>query len=187
MKGPFRVAAVVTIVAGAPFVMRAEDTPSSQSSEIQLQLGDLLYSEGRYLDSLDAYRLALKTASADSVRRPRVGVIASALRVAEFDTARQEAEKLHQQDPTGPESTSLYGDALWASGLFQEAENSYTEALAAAPELARGHHGMARSLAARSKLDAAMTEAQTALRLSPRDLEIHHTVGSIYERMHKYE
>jgi predicted aspartyl protease len=32
-----------------------------------------------------------------------------------------------------------------------------------------------------------MNEAQAALRLSPRDLEIHHTVGAIYERMHKYE
>ena len=46
---------------------------------------------------------------------------------------------------------------------------------------------MARSLAARSQLDEAMDEAQAALRLAPRDLEIHHTVGAIYERMHKYE
>ena len=46
---------------------------------------------------------------------------------------------------------------------------------------------MARALAARSQLDEAMNEAQAALRLSPRDLEIHHTVGAIYERMHKYE
>ena len=46
---------------------------------------------------------------------------------------------------------------------------------------------MAQALAARSHLDEAMNEAQAALRLSPRDLEIHHTVGTIYERMHKYE
>ena len=42
-------------------------------------------------------------------------------------------------------------------------------------------------MAARSKLDEGMVEAQTAIRLSPRDLELHHTAGSIYERMHKYE
>ena len=48
-------------------------------------------------------------------------------------------------------------------------------------------HGMAKSLAARSQLEEAMNEAQLALQLSPRDLEIHHTVGTIYERMHKYE
>src|SRR5438876_7008685 len=51
----------------------------------------------------------------------------------------------------------------------------------------RGRHGVARSLAARSHLEEALGEAQAALRLSPRDLEIHHTVGTVYERMHKYE
>ncbi len=187
MKSAFRVAAVTAIVAAGSFVIRADVTPSSQASEIQLQLGDLLFSEGRFLDSLDAYKLALQSALPDNTRRPRIGVIASALRVAEFELARSEAELLHTADPTGPDVMALYGDALWASGLFQEAENQYRDALAAQPELARGHHGMARSLAARSKLEDAMNEAQTALRMSPRDLEVHHTVGTIYERMHKYE
>jgi tetratricopeptide (TPR) repeat protein len=187
MRSAFRVAAVTAIVAAGSFVIRADVTPSSQASEIQLQLGDLLFSEGRFLDSLDAYKLALKSALPDDRRRPRIGVIASALRVAEFELARSEAELLHTADPTGPDVMALYGDALWASGLFQEAENQYRDALAAQPDLARGHHGMARSLAARSKLEDAMNEAQTALRMSPRDLEIHHTVGTIYERMHRYE
>src|SRR5437899_1772089 len=187
MQTAYRVAAASALVAAASFAIRADVTPPSQASEIQLQLGDLLFSEGKYLDSLDAYRNALKTASFDSARRPRMGVIASALRVAEFDLARLEGEKLYKADPTGPDSMTLYGDALWSSGLFQEAENQYKNALAAAPELARGHHGMAKSLAARSRLDEAMNEAQAALRLSPRDLEIHHTVGTIFERQHKYE
>jgi tetratricopeptide (TPR) repeat protein/predicted aspartyl protease len=181
------VAASASIVAAASLASRADVASSSHASEIQLQLGDLLFSEGRYLDSFDAYRNALKTAPPDSLRRPRVGVISSALRIAEFEVAREEAEKLYQSDPTGPESMALYGDALWASGLFQDAEAKYTAALASAPELARGHHGLARALAARTRLDEAMTEAQAALRLSPRDLEIHHTVGTIFERMHKYE
>src|SRR6185503_5486794 len=81
----------------------------------------------------------------------------------------------------------LYGDALWASGLFDEAESKYRDALAKVPDLARGHHGMARAFAARSRLADAMNEVQAALRLSPRDMEIHHTVGTIFERMHKYE
>jgi predicted aspartyl protease len=46
---------------------------------------------------------------------------------------------------------------------------------------------MARALAARNLLDEAMTTAQTALSIAPRDLELHHTVGAIYERMHKFE
>ena len=187
MQIAFRVAAASALVAAASFVLRADAVPPSQSSDIQLQLADLLFSEGKFLDSLDAYRDALKTAPSDGVRRPRMGVIASALRVAEFDLARIEAEKLYQADPKGPDSMTFYGDALWSSGLFQEAEDKYHAALAVAPDLARGHHGMARSLAARSRLEEAMREGQTALRLSPRDLEIHHTVGTIYERQHKYE
>src|SRR5215470_19320261 len=122
MRSAIRVAAASALVAAASFILRADTTPPSLASEIQLQLGDLLFSEGKYLDSLDAYRNALKTAPPDSLRRPRIGVIASALRVAEFDLARIEAEKLFQADPKGPDVMALYGDALWASGLFQDAE-----------------------------------------------------------------
>ena len=187
MHTGFRVVVASVIIVAASLVIRVDATPSSLASEIQLQLGDILFSEGRYVDALDAYRNALKVASSDAVRRPRVGIIASALRLAEFDLAVREAEALYRADPTGPESLALYGDSLWASGLFQEAEDKYHDALAAEPDAARGHHGMARVLAARSRLDEAMNEAQTALRLSPLDLEIHHTVGTIFERMHKYE
>ncbi len=187
MRSAYRAVAVSALVAAASLVIRADVTPPSQAGEIQLQLGDILFSEGKYLDSLDAYKNALKASASDAFRRPRIGVIASALRVAEFDLARDEAEKLFQADPTGPDAMSVYGDALWSMGLFQEAEIKYRDALAAAPDLARGHHGMAKALAARSHLDEAMNEAQAALRLSPRDMEIHHTVGSIYERLHKYE
>src|SRR5215211_5599924 len=116
MQSAFRVVAASAIVVAASFVIRADTTPSSQSSEIQLQLGDLLFSEGKFLESLEAYRISLKDATADNTRRPRMGVIASALRVAEFGLARTEAEKLHQADPKGPEAMTLYGDALWSSG-----------------------------------------------------------------------
>jgi tetratricopeptide (TPR) repeat protein len=187
MQSAFRVVAVSGLIAAASLVIRADVTPSSQSSEIQLQLADILFSEGKYLDSLEAYRNSLRDAAPDNSRRPRMGVIASALRVAEFGLARAEAEKLYKADPTGPDAMTLYGDALWSSGLFQEAEVMYRDALAASPDLARGHHGLAKALAARSRLDDAMKEAQAALRLAPRDLEVHHTVGTIFERQHKYE
>src|SRR5262249_32142345 len=154
----------------ASFVIRADATPASQAAEIQLQLGDLLFADGRYVDSLDAYRNALKIAPSDEQRRPRVGLISSALRVAEVDLAPQEAEKLYASDPKGADAMAMYGDALWASGLFQDAENKYKDALSSVPDLARGHHGMARALAARGRLDEAMNEAQAALKLSPRDL-----------------
>src|SRR5262249_40622405 len=145
------------------------------------------FQDGRYFESLEAYQKALSADDPARVRAARVGVVQSALRVAEFAVARREAEQLLASDKQNAQVLSLYGDSLWASGLFDEAESRYRDALSLEPELARARHGIARSLLARSQLGDAMNEAQAALRLSPRDLEIHHTIGTIYERMHNYE
>ncbi len=182
------VRAVVTLaaVAAATFAIHAE-VPSSHAIDIQLQLGRLLFEDGRYGESLEAYQKALKVADSGCAREARVGVIRSALRVAEFDLARREADTLFKTSPRDADALSLYADSRWASGLFEEAEARYRDALAIDPAQSRGRHGVARSLMARGQLDRALDEAQTALKSSPRDLEIHHTVGAIYERMHKFE
>ena len=85
------------------------------------------------------------------------------------------------------DAIALYGDTRWAMGQFEESEALFREALALQPALPRALHGMARSLAARSRLEEALDTAQAALRIAPRDAEFHHTVGSIYERLHQYE
>jgi Flp pilus assembly protein TadD/predicted aspartyl protease len=160
---------------------------SSQAGEIQLQLGRQFLAAGRPAEALEAFQHALNARVPASARAAHAGIVQAALRLAEFNTARAAAEDLARAAPRDPDVIALHADALWAAGLFEEAEARYQEALSAAPELPRGHHGMARSLAARSRLDDALDEAQAALGISPRDLEIHHTVGSIYERMNRFE
>ncbi|HET9832847.1 MAG TPA: aspartyl protease family protein, partial [Vicinamibacterales bacterium] len=193
MRSGSRLSAVPVLVvvfvfcAAAAFVIHADGTPPSQAAEIQLQLGTMLYAEGRYVEALEAYENAIKVTDTSLQRSARAGLITSALRVAEFDLARHEAETLVKIAPRDASAVSLYADALWASGLFEEAEGRYRDSLSLQPDLARGLHGVARSLLARNQLDDAMVQAQAALRLAPRDLEVHHTVGAIYERMHKYE
>jgi Flp pilus assembly protein TadD/predicted aspartyl protease len=187
MNGFRFTASAAALVTAVSLITHAEGLPQSQSVEIQLQLGEMLFGEGRYQESLEAYRNAVKVAPPDWMRRARGGVIQSALRVAAFESAREEAEQLVKESPRAPETLALYGDALWASGLFEQAEEKYQQSLEGSPDLARGLHGMARSLAARGQLEPAMVQAQAALLRAPRDLEIHHTVGSIYERTHKYE
>jgi predicted aspartyl protease len=187
MSSGVRIIAVSAFIVAAALVIHADGTVVSQASDIQLRVGRLLFDQGQYPEALEAYRNAVNGEDSGTVRQARAGVIASALRVADFDLARREADTLVKAAPRDADAVALYGDSLWASGLFDSAEESYRNALSLDPELARGRHGLARSLLARSKLEDAMNEAQAALRLAPRDLEIHHTVGTIYERMHKYE
>lgn len=179
--------AMFVVVCASVAIYGSDVLSQSQSGEIQLQLGHEFFREGRFADALEAYQKALKSTAPVDTRAARSGVVQSALRIAEFATARTHGATLIAESPADPSALALYADSLWASGLFEEAEVRYRDALAEAPELARGLHGMARSLAARSRLEDALTQAEAALRHAPRDLEVHHTVGAIYERMHRFE
>src|SRR5438105_11617093 len=112
--GLFTVSAIVA----ACVLSTGADDVSSQSADVQMQLGNLLFGEGRYVESLNAYRSAVKVAPPDLIGRARTGIVNSALRVAEFDEARTQAQQLMRESPTSPHVLSLYGDALWSSGLF---------------------------------------------------------------------
>lgn len=177
---------VATVILSLSFVVRASDD-SSATSDIQFQLASLLYDEARYREALDAYERARATPQPELKLQARMGVVRSALRIAEFTVARDEAGALMAQRPRDPEVLALFADSLWASGLFDESEEKTRDALALDPDRARARHGLARALAARGQLERALEEAQAALQQAPRDPEIHHTVGSIYERMHKFD
>jgi Flp pilus assembly protein TadD/predicted aspartyl protease len=181
------VTALTVLIAAASLVIRADATPQSQIAEVQYQIAQEFFAEGRYTEALDAYQKALAAADPSDVRFARRGVITTALRLAMFDLARKEADQLVKIAPRDADALALHGDSLWASGLFEEAEQRYRESLALNGDLARGHHGLARALAARSRLEDAMAEAQLGLKFAPRDLEVHHTVGTIYERMRRFE
>ncbi len=158
-----------------------------QDAGLQFQLGTLLFEETRYREALDAFRKAVNTDNKTLSVQARVGVVKTALRLGEFIEAQREAGVLKQLEPRNAEVLSIHADALWSAGLFDEAHEEFKDALAMEPHLSRGHHGLARALASQNKLDEALNEAQVALKHSPRDEEIHHTVGSIFERMRRYE
>src|SRR5207244_4004659 len=140
-------------------IMSEDYELGSYSRDMQIQLGKLVFTEGRFPESLDAYQHALRTDDTSRLREARSGVIQSALRLAEYDIARVQAEALLKSSPHNAEAVSLYGDSLWASGLFEQAEEKYKHALSMVPDLARGRHGLARSLLARRQVDAATNEA----------------------------
>jgi len=155
-------------------------------ADLQLQLGTLLYDETRFQEALVAFTEATKSDDTRVAVAARKGTVRTSLKVAEFMRAREEAEALRSLAPDDPEALTLHGDALWSAGLFDEAEREYRIGVEKTPESARARFGLARSLAASSKLDQALDAALAAVAAAPRDGEIHALVGDIYERLHRF-
>ncbi len=178
-------AVIATIVVACSLAIRADER-SSADSDLQFQLATLLFDETRYQEALQAFDRATKTEDQVLAVRARKGKVRTALRVAEFVLARQEAEILNKQVGSDAEALTLLGDALWSVGLFDEADRSYRDALVQTPGFSRARFGVARSLATRSLLDEALKEALAASAASPRDGEIHAAIGDIYERLNQF-
>ena len=173
-------------VAGT-LVLHADDKITAGDAELQFQLGNLLSEETRFREALDAYDRAIQTDDHDLQVRARAGKVKTALRIAEYDLAQKEGELLRASAPADSEALSLYADSLWSVGLFDEADAVYTQALSMNKESSRARFGLARSLATRTKLDEALTEAQAAAAMAPRDGEIHAEIGAIYQRLHRFD
>ena len=169
------------------FVLPGASARLSASDEIRLQLADLLFAEARFAESVDAYRAVSASVSVPMRVRALSGMVRSMLRIAEFEPALRTATELRKVRPEDPEVLSLYGDAVWSMGLFQEAEDAYLAAVARNPETARARHGMARSLAGRGRLEEATDEALAALRLDPTEAEFHFTLSWIHERRRRFD
>jgi Flp pilus assembly protein TadD/predicted aspartyl protease len=167
------------------FGLHAAQIPDDPAA--QFQLGTQLYDAARYREALGAFESATRTDDAALVSRARKGKVRSALRIAEFATARREAEMLNAADTRDGEALTLLGDALWASGRFDEADESYRDALEMAPGITRARFGLARSLATHTRLDEALAEARIAAGEAPQDAEIHALIGLIHERLNNYE
>lgn len=179
--------ALVALAVFAALASGVQGRSDNNDANLQLQLGTLLFEETRYREALEAFRKAIPAESKTVSAQARIGVVKSALRLGEFIEAQREANVLKQMEPRSAEVIAIHADALWSAGLFDEAHQEFNDALKLVPDLSRGRHGLARALASQNELEEALNEAQAALKMSPRDEEIHHTVGSIFERMRRYE
>ncbi len=187
MRWTLRFVLCAAAVVACTLVIQADDKITAGDAELQFQLGNLLSDETRFREALDAFDRAIQTDDHDLQVRARAGKVKTALRIAEYDLAQKEGELLRASAPSDPEALSLYADSLWSGGLFDEADDVYRQALSINKESSRARFGTARSLATRSKLEEALTEAQAALAMAPRDGEIHAEIGEIYQRLHRFD
>ena len=187
MRWTLRFVLCAAAVVAGTLVIQADDKITASDAELQFQLGNLLSDETRFREALDAFDRAIHTDDHDLQVRARAGKVKTALRIAEYDLAQTEGELLRASAPSDPEVLSLYADSLWSGGLFDEADEVYRQALSINKESSRARFGTARSLATRSKLEEALTEAQAAAAMAPRDGEIHAEIGEIYRRLHRFD
>jgi predicted aspartyl protease/Flp pilus assembly protein TadD len=176
------VAVAMSVIVGAAAV------PSSSLSEIQLELGDLLFADERYGEAISVYQRAKDGAEPEQLLRASAGLLKSLLLSAEFNLAYDEAVFLESLDIGElPELRVLVADGFWAYGLFDEADAVYDEVLMQAPSNARARHGLSRGLAALNRHEEALVEIQAAIVASPVDPVLHHTHGEILKGLRRYE
>ena len=178
----FRTAAVGFAFLSAVAVLSAQ-SPADLAE--QLSRASALHKDGRYADALKSFVAASSSPEESVANDARKGIVLSALRIGEFTLARQTASTLSQN--TDAESLTLSGDALWAAGFFDEAEREYARALVSDPESPRARFGHARSLTSRSRLSEALDEAGHALTLAPDDADLHALLGTILERLKRFD
>jgi predicted aspartyl protease/Flp pilus assembly protein TadD len=159
---------------------------SAATAAVQISIADILFEHADYRTALHTYLAATECEDPVVRDRARAGAVRSALRMAEFGVAATHLAALGGDRATDPASLALAGDALWASGRFEEGEKAYRDALSIEPGSPRARHGVAKALASRSQFERALNEIQAALRGAPDDSDLRHTLGSIYERMHRY-
>jgi hypothetical protein len=157
----------------ASLVLHAGAPQQTEASQIQLQLANEFFTRGALRRLVDAS--PFPGARIPIQRAIHAGLIQASLRLALFDTAKKEADELLRIAPTDPATLALVGDAMWSAGSFEEAERRYLEAAWRPPTWP------ARITGSRARCRRAVSSTprrrkpQTALRLAPRDGEIHHT------------
>ncbi|MCC7007438.1 MAG: aspartyl protease family protein [Acidobacteria bacterium] len=178
-------ALIVLAVLAAAVAVPVAQTPLERAQQ-DSERGDRMFADAKYREAFDAYSKAVTTTDRPAAIRALKGMIKAALRLSSFRLARSQAEVLRAS--TGDaESLTLYGDALWADGLFDEAEGAYDTALERFPSSSRAHFGLARSLAARGRLAEALAEAERAMVMDPVDSDPVVLAGELYERLYRFD
>src|SRR5687768_9139917 len=98
-------ACAAALLAGCSLALSAD---TGGDADLQLQIGTLLYDETRYQEALLAFTEAAKSDDARVAVSAKKGTVRTALKVAEFGRARQEAEALRELAADDTEALTLH-------------------------------------------------------------------------------
>lgn len=163
------------------FLTLAVSAEEPAQFDAQLKQGDAHLSRLRYEDAYLAYRAARDSNDATVRVRAGTGMIRVLLRMSLYREAAREGAALATRDGHVAAAVSVYGDALWASGLFDEAEQRYDAALTLDPADPTALHGRGRALAAQRDFAPARAAVQRAIDIAPAEAAYHYTLAAIDE------
>ncbi|NQW04115.1 MAG: aspartyl protease family protein [Acidobacteria bacterium] len=157
------------------------------SHDALLKQGDSLMSRLKYEDAYVAYRSARTSDDAAERVKAGTGMVRALLRLSLYAEAAREGAAVAERDGELAAAVSLHADTLWASGLFQEAEQRYQDALTLDPTDADALHGQGRALAAQRQYAPALAAVRRAIASNPRESAYHYTLASILEETRQYQ
>ncbi len=178
-RGPARGVARALLAAGLLTLTVSAQEPTAQQD--QIERGDRLMSRLQYEDAYEAYRSARDSVEPLTRVKAGTGMVRALLRLSLFAEAAREGATVAERDGSLAPALALHGDVLWASGLFDEAERRFDDALAVDPADPTALHGRARSRASKRQFEAALVDVRKAIATDPEEPSFHYTLASILE------
>jgi predicted aspartyl protease/Flp pilus assembly protein TadD len=168
--------------AGAALLLTVAVSAQTQSpADTHLKEADGHWNRLRYEDAYLSYLAARDAGDAVARVRASTGMIRVLLRMSLYADAVREGAGMVARDAHVAAAHAVHGDALWAGGLFDEAEQRYSAALALDPADPTALHGRGRALAARRQFAPAREAVRRAIAGAPAEASFHYTLASIEE------
>lgn len=156
------------------------------SAEAQLTRGDQMFAARRYEEAFTAYDAARGSERPGTRIQAGAGQVQTLLRMSLFSEAARMGAVVASRDPEHAAALAVHGDALWAAGLFDEAERRYDEALVRDAREALALHGKGRALAARRQLFPAVDLILRAISIDNREAAFHYTLAGVHEELRDF-
>ena len=157
---------------------------NSQARDAHLNLGDVLYKQGRYEEALDATRVAIEQRPEYSKAHFNLGAILNVLgRSEEAETHLRRAIAL---DPQARDAHLNLGDVLYKQGRYAEALDATRVAIEQAPDFFEAHFNLGTILNVLGHSEEAEIHLRRAIALNPQDVDAHFSLGTALYKQGRY-
>src|SRR5262245_30239184 len=116
-------------VVSSVFVALSPLVAQERQADALLRDGDAQMSRLQYEDALASYRAAQTSTDGGMRVRAGAGAMHALLKMGQFAEAERQGSDVAARDPKLAGAVAVHGDALWAAGMFTEAEERYDAAL----------------------------------------------------------